>query len=349
VLAVSRELSPGSTPVHQDKGVKMLPPFLVLTLVVAGARGPHSELGPLPSWELVGYARSFSSENLHEFLDGGAAKYLVYNLQSLQVQEYTRSGDGFQAVAEVYAFDKAENAFGAYSCDRGGTHPEGPWAEASYESGLLQFWQGRYYVRVYALDPSRDAPGAVLELAVKLCERLRQSDGSKAGAKPSGGTRPPQAELPAIVRAMPSEGLIKDSLCFFHEQVSLNNVYYLAERNVLRLGPDTDAVAAEYRTSSGGTATALAVHYPEAQAARAAFEEVVSALLPASQAVTQGEVTSAVSKSPEGGALYAAVAGRRLVLVPDAPSRDEAELLGRTVITALAELDRASERAAGED
>lgn len=300
--------------------------FLMLGLALGGdlQAGAHGvQPGPVPGWEKTTYSARHTAADLHKYLNGGAARYLAYSIRDLHVQEYTRQADGFIATLELYRMDSPENAFGVYSCDSGGRHPEGIGEQASYGGGLLQFWQGPYYVRVQALDPSGDPSGPVLELGGAVSGALPSWEPQAAGHR--GQTplhkRPP---LPCLAASMPAEGMIKDSLCFFHSQVSLNSIYYLSEKNILELSPETDAVSAEYHTPAQGIARVIAVCYPDSATAIKAYQSVRTA---------EPAKSTTVSDNPN---VFAGRDGRLLVLVVEAPTRSDASELGRAVLAAAA-------------
>jgi hypothetical protein len=327
----------------------MISSFLLLSLALGGGGRDRGDEGPPlrppPGWAKADYGVHFSADDLHEYLNGGAAKYLAYDIQDLYVQEYERVSDGHLAVVELYVMDSPQNAFGVYSCDSGGAHPTGLGEEASFEGGLLQFWSGRAYVRVYPRDPSAGKEDAILELGAALSKgpafgAVETTPGEPSsqeekgfGEKAEGGDAP----LPAIVTSMPADGLIRDSMCFFHMQVSLNNIYYLSEKNILRLSKNTDAVSAEYETPSGGAARVIAVCYPEVGTASAAYEAFCDLYMEASSEVRMPDgARERWVRAGDSEWLYAGVIGGALTLVLEAATESDAIELGRRVLGATA-------------
>ena len=299
----------------------MISTFLVLSLAFTGCRSGAGEdpPGEIQGWEKTSHSARHTAADLHKHLNGGAAKYLAYSIQELRVQEYRRLSDGFTATVELYRMDSPDNAYGVYSCDRGGEHPEGLGEEASYEGGLLQFCRGAHYVRVQAVDPAREPGPAVLELGMAV----------------SGGLPPAGSPPPGLVQHIPRQGMLDDSLCYFHNQVTLNSIYYLSDENLLGLGADTDAVTAEYRTKSGGIARVIAVCYPDAKEADKALRAFETAY---------GD-EGADSDASKPACTFASVRGRFLVAVLEAPSDVEARALARLVLEtpACAEGEREEE------
>lgn len=328
--------------------MSMISSFLLLSLAFGGGgrdRGDEgSPLQPLSGWAKAAYGVHFSADDLHEYLNGGAAKYLAYNIQDLYVQEYERVGDGYLAVVELYVMDSPQNAFGVYSCDSGGAHPTGLGEEASFEGGLLQFWSGRAYVRAYARDPSAGKADAILELGAALSkapafEEVGTTQGGPGSQEAKGSEEKAErrkATLPAIVTSMPADGLIRDSICFFHTRVSLNSIYYLSEKNILQLSEHTDAVSAEYETPSGGTARVIAVCYPEVGAAAVAYEAFCDLYMEASEVRKRDGALERWVRAGDSEWLYAGVVGGVLTLVLEVATETDAIDLGRTVSRATA-------------
>jgi len=270
--------------------------------------GTEVILAPLPGWERTEHRAHYTPADLHEYLNGGAAKYLAYSLVELHVQEYARSSDGFRAILELYRMNSAANAFGVYSSDRAGAHPEGIGAQAAYAGGLLRFWQGCYYARLQAVEPAADPSGPVLKLGRTVSETLPSWDPAAA---------PELSSVPPLALRMPTEGLVEDSLCFFHTHNSLNSIYYISEKNVLNLSAETDAVCADYLAPGGERSTVIAVCYPDTESALLARDSMAEAAAGA----------------------FLELRERLLVLVPDAAGPDQAARLGRRVLARLLDAD----------
>ncbi len=282
--------------------------FLILGLAFGGCGRTdpgESALASVKGWDRASPVVRHTASDLHKYLDGGAAKYLAYSIVELLVQEYRRREDGFMATLELYRMDSPAGAFGVYSCDRVGIHPSGIGLEASYEGGLLQFWQGDYYVRVQAQDSSGDPSAPTLDLGAAV-----------SAALPASNATPPELAL-----SLPQRGMVENSLCFFHNQVTLNSIYYLSDENLLGLSDKTDAVTAEYGTPSGAIARVIVVCYPDRDAAEAALKAF------------KGEFGVEPSGRTDGGeGLFASADGPVLAVALEASKDSEAEVLVRAVL-----------------
>jgi hypothetical protein len=128
--------------------------------------------------------------------------------------------------------------------------------DSAYGGGLLQFRRGSYFARVYHGKYDAKAREVVLTIGRALAKAI-----------------PGDAERPALLAELPADGIQGDPV-FFHEQPMLNYLYYLSDENLLRLGPEAEAVFAEYREGEAKTNLLLVRYQSEEVAeARGAFVE----------------------------------------------------------------------------
>ncbi len=218
-----------------------------------------------PAGLLAGELRQeFEPANLHEYLDGGAERYLGYGFQRLAVRELRAGADGPPLRVEVYRMDRPANAYGLFSSDRAGEDPGGSGMDAALGEHLLQFWQGPYFFRIQDYD-----------LAGGLRETILALGRALAAAAPPSGPR----DRPRLLGLLPAGARIEDSVIYFHTRNSLNSLIYLGEEDRLSLSGRTAAVSAEYDFRPGGGAVArlVVIHYPEEQACAAAAQRFLAA------------------------------------------------------------------------
>ncbi len=240
----------GGRAVHGDEGSMAPPPTAraakgmdrLLQQAVEGAGGGLT-LAP-------GF-RHYGRENLHLYMDGAAERYLGYRFDQLARAEVTAAGEVF--VVELYHFGSSADAYGIWSTDSAGEHV-GLGQRSAYGSGLLQFWRGPYFARVYHSRYQDGMRDTVLALGRSLADRIGE-DGP----------------TPDLLTALSRTG-VKDDPVFFHEPAGLNNLHFVSDANLLKLSSQTDAVFADYR-GRDGKAKLLIVRYPRGQAsgARQAF------------------------------------------------------------------------------
>jgi hypothetical protein len=149
----------------------------------------------------------------------------------------------------------------------------------------------------------------------------------------AGRRDPPPPRLTAsLPQAAAGSALRPDTVCFFRSHLVLNSVYFIAQRDILDLGPNVDAVTARY-----GKARVVLVRYPDAHAARLALQRFRAAYLPEAQPADTG-----VSRTEEGWAGFR-LAGRGLALAFEAPGREEATSLIAAAVQTLDILEASHE------
>ncbi len=154
---------------------------------LAGGAKPFA-FPAMDGWTLAGPAQVFLPDTLYDYIDGGSDLYLKYDFEELQVVEYRK--DTMSVSAEVYRHRDADNAFGIYSQERVPTADfQALGAQGYYESGVCNFIQGGYYVKLSGENTGSEDRAILLAFARRISQEL-----------------PPHAALPAALRAFPLEG-----------------------------------------------------------------------------------------------------------------------------------------------
>ncbi len=198
--------------------------------------------------------KAFTRDTIFSYMDGAGELYLAYAFRNLEVREYT-DGRGGSIAVEFYDMGKPADAYGIFTQDLDG-EPAAVGRGALYGAGLLRFWKGRYFVRILADRETEETRRIVLALGVRAAARLAD-----------------EGDRPRLAAALPPVGLEAGSVRYFHQQVSLNSHYYLADENVLGLGQTTEAVLGTYRLPQG-KAMLLVCKYSRAADARQAYLRV---------------------------------------------------------------------------
>jgi hypothetical protein len=214
---------------------------------------------------------------------------------------------------EVYDMGSPDDAYGMFSFEReeeqvGNGRRAVPLGQGyEYAAGWLRFWKGPYFVSVLAQPETAEARQSVMELGAAI-----------ARAIPSEGPKP------ELLAYLPPEGLIADSVRYFHTHYGLNYHYFVADQNVLNLDRQTTAVLARYKVE-GGKPYLLLVRYPTPEKAAAARKSFVEVYLP------EGHGTGAARL--ENGKWTAVKAqGKFLAAVFDAPGEQQAVGLLETTL-----------------
>jgi hypothetical protein len=231
--------------------------IMMMTLGGCGApegKGPAPEdllpaSGAVTGWERSGEVKVYVPDNLFDYMDGQAELFFVHNFEKLATQEYQRGQEG-PIIVEVYQVASPADAYGLFSFYTTG-EPVDLGSGGAVELGrLISFWQGRFYARVFAYGEAEQE--SLLALARQVA----------AGVTEEGA-------LPELVTRLPQENLVPGSARFFHQKLSLDNLIWLGDENILNLSEQTNAVLAVY-TYGDVKAQLLVVEYPDAAVAEAA-------------------------------------------------------------------------------
>ncbi len=189
--------------------------WLMMAASFSKAADPARFFPAVPGLQQEGEVELFSPDTLYEYINGAAEVFLNYDFVQLAMQTY-RSPEGGEIVVEVYDQGALENAFGMYAQEKtsAGEFLE-IGAEGYYEEGVLNFYTGKYYVKMSGLDATEKA---MKKVAAAVNEAI-------------GAGR----ETPALLKAFPEKGLQPHSLRFvLHDFLGLhflNNAYIGDYRN----------------------------------------------------------------------------------------------------------------------
>jgi hypothetical protein len=154
-------------------------------------------------------------------------------------------------------------ALGIYLMKCGDERPD-PALTARHTAGPLQLQmvRGTDYVIVSSLRPEQDLGGALVEFARHITEQI------------------PAAEHPDPFSVLPTAHRVPGSERVVRGQFTLEPLITLGEGDVLSLGGERTAVAAEFEDGSGGRSTRIVVPCGGAAMARRAFSHLVTNLDP---------------------------------------------------------------------
>lgn len=229
--------------------------MFLYALLISSTMGGHATLAmgsdeyipnEFQDWSQSGQDRVITSQNLFEYIDGGAELYLSFGFKKLIVRTFKKQDF---PVLEVDFFDmgRADNAFGIFrhDCEEEGAQV-GQGSELG--PGWLRFWQDHYFIYIFS---ETEFPG-IKEILINLGKDI---------ALRIGKTSPE----PALVKYLPSQDLLRSSLRYFHSHQNLNYYYYLSNKNILNLSATTNAVLAKYvRMTETGLVVLIAYVTPEA-------------------------------------------------------------------------------------
>lgn len=170
VVALGSLLAAWQVPAH-DSASSQLGSLLPSPPAAAGvAQGAPTFYGP---------------DNLYQYMDGGADIFVLYGVRTLMHQDL-RAG-AVDVTADIFDMGSPDAAFGMYAAERS---PEYKFlslgAEGYRDTGILNFLQDRYYVKLAGFGQGADA----------VLEQMARAISIKIGTNPA---------LPALLAKLPAE------------------------------------------------------------------------------------------------------------------------------------------------
>lgn len=144
---------------------------LILTSPSAGTDFP-----PMEGWELKNDYPVYSPDNLWDYINGAAVGYLEFGFEELQMAEYQKGKSSIRV--EVYEHKDNAHAFGIYNSERSPSFTFEKYGAHGYLKGsILNFFQGKYYVKLHAGSDKKKDQKAMQELAGLVSVRLGENPG----------------------------------------------------------------------------------------------------------------------------------------------------------------------------
>ena len=239
--------------------------FLLMILALNPGAQTVDECGlSLPTqigeWRAVEQDASYDRATLYDYMNGGAEVYLSFDYQRVCVRRFL-GPENNEIALDVYDMGSSAEAFGVFSVSI--EDPEvGIGQGSEFGAGLLKFWKDKYFVSIVNLGVDESADQMLLEVG-KVVDAAIETTGPE----------------PELLRLLPRGGLNERQSSFFHSNVILNNRFFIAAENVLKLTDETNCVFGEYG-AVGDAGSLLIVQYPDVGQAEAALREFFTAYLP---------------------------------------------------------------------
>lgn len=192
--------------------------------------------GSVAGWRKRAPIAFYDKDTLYNYIDGQADAFFVFDFRACAAVDYVKNPAGKASVTvDVYDMGQDKDAFGMYASERYGAK-EVPIGTRGYvEADHVNFWKGRYYVKVSGTGLGTAAKQTLIAFAKQVAARI------------SGPTA-----MPAVLKALP-KGWITGTERY-------------VRRNVLGLNFLNDGVTADY-TVGRARATLFVIKHPSAQAA----------------------------------------------------------------------------------
>lgn len=249
--------------------------------------------GQLPreigAWKKPPKPDVYTPGSLSGYIDGGAELYISYNFRGSLSLKYAKDPDN-EITVDIFDMGSSFDAFGVFAHTR--ETIDSRFGQGSeYAAGLLTFWKDRYYVSVLAYPETEEKKRVVFALGDAIAAAIKT-----------------EGPLPPILALLPAEGLIPESVHYFHHYIWLNSFYFVSNENVLNIAPDTPAVLSKYR-AAGGTVFLLLVRYPDEARAGAALLQFRDKVLGGAKEGASKMADGRFAGSRLTGGLFAAVFG----------------------------------------
>ena len=164
--------------------------LIIAISVIFSFTAAAQDFSDLPGWSSNGQLLTYGRENLWEHINGAADQFLDLGFQQLQVMEFSQNT--LSISIEIYDMGNSINAFGIYSAER---FPENQFVDIGLqgyqEEGALNFFGGRYYVKLLCFDCEAQSGDILTNFAKEIVKR-------------SGNI----SAFPALLSVFPKEGLL---------------------------------------------------------------------------------------------------------------------------------------------
>jgi hypothetical protein len=172
---------------------------LAVPFAVSGAE-PAPDCTAVPGWTMQGPARSYSADNLFEYMDGNAEGYLIYKF--VKMTGITCVSGESQIIFDISEMADPESAYGIFAANR---DPNAPTEKIGMAGQITQrkavFVKDKYYIEL-AANPAKDHSPVLRSFVAAFETRI------------SGRT-----ELPEELGWFPKDGLQADSVRLVPESV----------------------------------------------------------------------------------------------------------------------------------
>lgn len=139
--------------------------------MAAGAPAPGCAM--VPGWTQQGAARSYTADNLFEYMDGNSEGYLLYGFQNMRGVT-CRKGDA-TFVVDISEFADTDSAYGMWTANRDSRQPSTKiGAGGQILPRRLTFVKGIYYAEI-AAEPEGNHSAALREWATALEKAIEGS------------------------------------------------------------------------------------------------------------------------------------------------------------------------------
>ena len=177
------------------------------------------ENGEIELWESSGEPLLFDSSSLFDLIDGAAEVYLEYGFENVVNQEYIKY-DTLSIVVNLFKMKNPESAYGIFSFSRRPEFNGIRIGDSGYETEFnVSFCKGAFYVVVESFLQNNEIKDARRKFAENIENKIKE-----------------KGEIPGIFKSLPEEYAIANSEKYINGIISLNNIFFISDENILDIG-----------------------------------------------------------------------------------------------------------------
>jgi hypothetical protein len=212
-------------------------------------------------WKITEGPTLYDTTTAYTYMNGAAELFIAFNMQTLTVIKYEKEGQP-PVTLEIYKMASSADAYGIFSFES--DDPKGSIGQGSeFGGGLLRFWKGKYFVSVYGDAPGESVEAATLGLGESVASAIREKG------------EPPKMLVLLPARLEKSE---KKQAWFLRSHVLLNQRFFIAYDNILKLSADVEAALGQYSCEKE-KAYLLIIKYPSQTRTDEAFNSFRKAFM----------------------------------------------------------------------
>lgn len=236
----------------------MLPSFIIIlfTISVSPAQTLTDPAKSLPAningWK-TGADRFFNSENLYDYIDGGAELFISFGFSKVFNRKYTNDKEN-EIIVDIFYMNKPEDAYGAFLFTSGKVD-SAYGCQSQISPGAVIFWKDNFYISITSNRVTAEGNKIIKQLA-EIMDKAISVKGTK----------------PKIVSYLPKNNLDEESVRYFRHYIWLNTHYFLSNDDILNIDQKTEGVTAKYGADSS-KAVLILLEYPDEFTAKTAFDK----------------------------------------------------------------------------
>lgn len=212
---------------------------------------PHEING----WSIVETDRLFDNETLYDYIDGSAEMFLSFGFSNVFNRIYSRPNQP-DIIIDLFDMNSSFDAYGVFSHSVGKVEYEFG-QQSQRTEGAIIFWKNNYYVSILCHPETNQSKQAIYDLAKIIDKSITET-----------------GELPPVLKFLPQENLVNESIRYFRHYNWLNSHTFISNDNILNIDQNTHGLFARYVQGNDNTIFLL-IMYPDNSLAEIALNKFI--------------------------------------------------------------------------